>query len=60
MSDLGGSDAQIALFGEAHKDHYSQVQQQQKAFMPACICSGLGCVYTAGEQRCQRKDGFTA
>jgi hypothetical protein len=26
VSDLGGSDAQVALFGEAHKDHYSQVR----------------------------------
>jgi hypothetical protein len=60
VSDLGGSDAQIALFGEAHKEHYSQVRQQPKAFMPACMCSGVGCVHTAGEQRYQRKDRFTA
>lgn len=28
VSDLGGSDAQVALFGEAHKDHYAEVRVQ--------------------------------
>lgn len=48
VSDLAGSDAQIALFGDAHKEHYSEVGYWARPFHTRVVVVVYLCVCVRG------------